>query len=234
MKKGTESGSIVFRATEAYLNYIEASYEKNGSLNADALNYWKAIRRRAGLPEDPNVTINATDLSKEKDLAKYSAGNVLSDKTLYNIRRERRCEFIAEGMRWDDLHRWRALDQLKNTPYIVEGFKLWSDEIYKDGKKMSQEYFVVKEGKEESALRALPEKNPNVSSKEQSKYLRPYQIVKLNNQWYDGYKWIQAHYLSPIAYDHFVNASTDNKVSGSVIYQNPGWPIQADGQPSMD
>mgnify|MGYP002224116724 FL=1 len=33
------------------------------------------------------------------------------DKTLYNIRRERRCEFIAEGMRKDDLLRWRSLDK---------------------------------------------------------------------------------------------------------------------------
>ncbi|MRJ08355.1 RagB/SusD family nutrient uptake outer membrane protein [Ornithobacterium rhinotracheale] len=235
VKKGTESGSIVFRATEAYLNYIEASYEKNGNLNADALNYWKAIRRRAGLPEDPNVTINATDLSKEKDLAKYSAGNVLTDKTLYNIRRERRCEFIAEGMRWDDLKRWRSLDQLKTKPYIVEGFRLWSDKPYLEGKKMSEMY-VIKEdnGSTKTALRALPEKNPNVSAKTQSEYLRPYQIVQANNQWYNGYKWIQAHYLNPIAHDHFVNASTDHTVAGSVIYQNPGWPATADGLPSMD
>ena len=35
------------------------------------------------------------------------------DKTLYNIRRERRCEFIAEGMRKDDLLRWRSLDKMK-------------------------------------------------------------------------------------------------------------------------
>lgn len=39
---------------------------------------------------------------------------------LYNIRRERRCEFIAEGMRKDDLFRWRSLDKMKD--YTVEGF----------------------------------------------------------------------------------------------------------------
>ncbi|MGQ1944675.1 RagB/SusD family nutrient uptake outer membrane protein [Ornithobacterium rhinotracheale] len=235
VKKGTETGSIVFRAAEAYLNYIEASYEKNNRLDADALKYWGQIRDRAGLPTNPEITIQATDLSQEKDLAKYSKGEVLNDKTLYNIRRERRSEFIAEGMRWDDLKRWRSLDQLKTKPYIVEGFRLWSDKPYLEGKKMSEMY-VIKEdnGSTKTALRALPEKNPNVSAKTQSEYLRPYQIVQANNQWYNGYKWIQAHYLNPIAHDHFVNASTDNTVAGSVIYQNPGWPTTADGLPSMD
>ena len=46
------------------------------------------------------------------------------DKTLYNIRRERRCEFIAEGMRKDDLLRWRSLDKMKN--YQTEGFN-WQE-----------------------------------------------------------------------------------------------------------
>lgn len=30
------TGAVVFRAAEAYLNYIEACYEKNGSLDNDA------------------------------------------------------------------------------------------------------------------------------------------------------------------------------------------------------
>src|SRR3546814_17617415 len=61
----------------------------------------------------------------KNDLAAYSGGNLLSDKTLYNIRRERRCEFMAEGLRYMDLKRWRTLDQLQAKPYIVEGFTLW-------------------------------------------------------------------------------------------------------------
>lgn len=68
----------------------------------------KACRRIRKLPK----TIDATDLSKENDLAVWS-GSQMIDKTLYNIRRERRCEFIAEGMRKDDLLRWRSLDKMK-------------------------------------------------------------------------------------------------------------------------
>ena len=92
----------IFRASEAYLNYIEACYEKNGTLDSKAQEYWKAIRRRAGVDEDYQKTIARTDLGREDDLGVYS-GDRMVDATLYNIRRERRCEFIAEGMRWDDL-----------------------------------------------------------------------------------------------------------------------------------
>lgn len=69
-------------------------------------------------------------MSKEVDWAKYS-GSTLVDATLFNIRRERRCEFIGEGMRWDDLMRWRAMDQLLTTKYVPEGFNFW-DEAYDD------------------------------------------------------------------------------------------------------
>ena len=66
-----------------------------------AKKYWRALRKRAGVSENFQKTIDATDLSKENDLAVWS-GSQMIDKTLYNIRRERRCEFIAEGMRKDD------------------------------------------------------------------------------------------------------------------------------------
>ncbi|MBS9766436.1 MAG: RagB/SusD family nutrient uptake outer membrane protein [Flavobacteriaceae bacterium] len=215
----TTTGSIVFRATEAYLNYIEASYEKNGSLDGTATSYWKQLRERAGLPADFNVTISATDLSKESDWAKYSGGNMV-DVTLYNIRRERRCELIAEGFRYFDLKRWRALDQVSN--YQVEGFKVWSSAIF--------DKYKNEEGK--SSLRAEPDADPNISPKANSEYLRPYQIVKANNKFYDGYNWTGAHYLSPIAFEHFLIASPDGNAENSVIYQNPNWPIEANGAPN--
>lgn len=209
-------GSLVFRASEAYLNYIEACYVKNGNLDGNASSYWQQLRRRAGLPADFSVTIDATDLSKEGDWAKYSHGQLI-DKTLYNIRRERRNEFIAEGMRWADLKRWRALDQVAN--YQIEGFNLW-DSMYKN---------YTKDGV--SRLRAEPEKDPNVSPKSNSVYLRPYQITMQNNNLYNGYNFTQAHYLSPISYQHFLLAS-DGDPSKSTIYQNPYWPIQAGGTPT--
>ena len=80
------------------------------TLQEKLINYWRDVRRRAHVSEDYNMTVNATDLNQETDWAKFS-GNEQVDKVLFNIRRERRCEFIGEDMRWDDLIRWRSFDQ---------------------------------------------------------------------------------------------------------------------------
>lgn len=49
-------------------------------------------------------------------------GRLLTDKTLYNIRRERRSEFLSEGLRYMDVCRWRAMDQMLSNPYIPEWY----------------------------------------------------------------------------------------------------------------
>ena len=216
------TGSIVFRAVEAYLNYIEASYLKTGSVNGKADAYWRAIRTRAGINPDYNVTITATDMSKEagNDFAAYSKGQLLTDKTLYNIRRERRTELMAEGLRFFDLKRWRALDQLKTVPQIIEGFKVWGP---------MQEWYKRPDGTSTLIEAGTPSRTANVSKKSESLYLRPYRInLATSNLILDGYKWAFAHYLDPIAVQNFlITAEKGGDISSSVIYQNPGWPTEA-------
>lgn len=207
-----QTAFVVYRASEAYLNYIEASYLKNGNIDATADKYWKALRARAGVDTDYQKTINATDMSKEalNGWDAYSHG-ALVDATLYNIRRERRCEFIGEGFRYMDLIRWRALDQLNG--YQLEGAKIFGPmkSIFGDNLKYDQ----------------ADEKNNNVSSPSLSDYLRPNQVTS-TNQYYNGLYFYEAHYLEPIAVQHFMITSPDGStVSQSPIYQNPGWPITA-------
>jgi len=223
-------GSIVFRGVEAYLNYIEACYMKNSSLDETASSYWRAIRKRAGVDEDYNKTIAATDVSKENDWGAYSAGQLI-DATLYNIRRERRNELIGEAARWDDLRRWRALDQVKN--YIVEGFNLW-DEAYESEayKEIEKDENGNPTGKYVDRLvepeNVQPGGTANVSSRTASKYLRPYQIIKTNNQVYDGYNWSKANYLSPLpALEIRLAAANPDDLTTSPLYQNPYWPAKA-------
>lgn len=203
-------GSIIFRAAEAYLNYIEACYESTGSIDATADSYWRAIRRRAGVNEDYNVTIAATDMNIEalEDWGAYSGGKVV-DATLFSIRRERRCEFMAENMRNADIRRWRSMDQMIDSPYCVLGMNLW-------GNKDLSEFGDLKE-------------NVNVSPRDFSKYLAPYHIIS-NNHVYDGYRWTMAHYLSPIAIQHFLITGGGNAENSS-LYQNPGWPLVANEPP---
>ncbi|KAA6343027.1 RagB/SusD family nutrient uptake outer membrane protein [termite gut metagenome] len=237
VNNGSYTGSIVFRAAEAYLNYIEACYEKNGSLDSEAKEYWVQIRRRANggasvsWNDIETNTINQTVISKEilNDFGAYSAGAPLSDNTLYSIRRERRMELLAEGLRLADLKRWRALDQLINTPYHIEGCKFWGDNFHV--------YTIVelKDGTSTTTV-ARPKDNSSyfdgiVSPKSSSDYIRPYEIKPSDPvAQQGGLKWKMAHYLSPIAVDHLLITSTNGTdTNASSIYQNPFWPVQAEG-----
>ena len=219
-----DSGYIIFRASEAYLNYIEASYLLDGTLTADAKTYWEKLRVRAGIKAGTlDVTLNATDMSKEADVnrasydwAAFSGGKAI-DKTLYSIRRERRCEFAGEGMRMSDLIRWRAMDQVKD--YQLEGVNFW-DKIHE------YEYFIDKETKK-SKLKDDASGDANISAKSLSKYVRPYQIVKQNNDMYNGYTFYQAHYLSPFSVEEMQLCSPTKNEKNSNLYQNPGWPTTA-------
>lgn len=211
---------VIFRAAEAYLIYMEASYLKNGNIDSKADTYWKKLRTRAGVDSDYTKTIAATDMSKEalNDWGAYSKGQLV-DATLYNIRRERRSELIGEGQRYNDLIRWRAMDQLNG--FQIEGFKVWGP--------MKDKYDYIKDGQTLSYLIAdnADEAKNTMSSPSLSSYIRPYQITQNGNNFYDGLFFCEAHYLDPIAVEHFLISSPDGEtISQSPIYQNPGWPIE--------
>ncbi len=204
------TASASFRAAEALLNYMEASYEKKGVVDADAAKYWHALRQRAKVDPNFEKTIAATDMSLEAklDWAAYSGGQVI-DATLYNIRRERKSEFIAESLRLVDLFRWRSMDQMMTTPYHVEGFKLWGP--------MKDWYTNLRYG--------MDDDKSNVSDPSRSNYLRPFEITNKSLA-KDGLTWKMAHYLRPIGNAHFRLASDDGNEKNSTIYQNPYWSLQ--------
>ena len=167
-----QSGSIVFRGTEALLNYMEASWLKNNTIDATADKYWRALRTRAKVDPDYNKTIAATNMQEEAkwDFGAYSHGQLV-DATTYNIRRERRDEFIGEASRWEDLIRWRACDQVNG--YQIEGMKYWGT-VY-EGTWLDGETNLAKVDVEGG--------KGNISDKNVSgDYIRPYQISKINNQ----------------------------------------------------
>lgn len=207
---GSYVASISFRGVEALLNYMEAYYERHGSLDSKALSYWSAIRERAKVDTDVNKTIAATDMSIEaqNDWGAYSAGSLI-DPTLYNIRRERRCELMAEGLRRMDLQRWRSMDQMISEPYHIEGFKIWGPMKGWYGNQL-------KHGTSDA----------NVSSPSRSKYLRPYEKTE-SSEAYNGLTFSMAHYLAPLAVQEMILTSPDGSAANSVIYQNPYWPIEA-------
>jgi hypothetical protein len=209
-----------FRSAEAMLNYIEACYEKNGSLDATADRYWRALRTRAGVDPDYTRTIAATDMAKEAatgNLAVWS-GSSMVDATLFNIRRERNSEMWGEDLRKYDIRRWRSLDGLITKPYHMEGFKIWGP--------MKEQY--------EACIPLSPDNykplvydssSATVSSPNNSVYLRPFQIVE-SNVLYNGLRWKMAWYLSPIGLQRFVDLTPDGDITKSPLYQNPGWGLE--------
>lgn len=217
------NGFLVLRAAEAYLNYIEASYLRSGNIDGTADKYWRAIRKRAGINADYNITVTAIDLGKEQDWGRYS-GKTFVDKTMFAIRKERSNEFLAEGFRWSDLVRWRSLDMVNG--YIPKGFNLWSVD-YRD-----PYYYDSKTGK----LKLIEAGNSgaNISSRTdpnaEGKYILPYRInVSDNNLVRDGYYFSEANYLNPLPFQQFQLTQTGKDIGSSVLYQNPYWPIEANG-----
>ena len=209
-----------YRATEALLNYMEASYEHTGILDASAREYWMLLRQRAYINGPLENTINNTIMEKEaeNDWAAYSGGKLI-DATLYNIRRERRCEFLSEGLRYMDLCRWRSMDQWLTKKYLVEGFHLWNTP-------MENYYIDAQTGKSE--LVADRSDKANVSPQSISEYLCPFEISN-EQKGAGGLVWHKAHYLYPLPIDQFQLTAPDNQtISDSPLYQNPYWPAVPD------
>lgn len=219
-KNQSTTGQILFRGAEAYLNYIEAQYMLEKKINSISDKYWKAIRTRAHVDPDYNKTIAATDMTKEAkgDWGAYSQGKLV-DATLYNIRRERRCEFIGEGMRWNDLVRWSSMDQLVNTKFIPEGCNFW-DSMYQTA--IYNEVGRTEENKV-TYVQGPDDEKANISSSQESKYIRPYRIMS-NHPLFNGYTWMNAHYNSPLPIREIELLSPDESIDNSVLYQTWGWP----------
>lgn len=224
--KESYTGCPVFRAAEAYLNYIEAYYERYGNLQGNCDTYWKALRNRAGVDTDYQKTIDNTIMEKEKnDWGSYSAGAQVN-ATLYNIRRERRIELAAEGHRMNDLKRWRALDQVKNVH--IQGCNFW-DGIYKLYTDPQPEDAATPLSKMTLTEYGTTEETANVSARNdqyaEGKYLLPYRKNKANIG-FDGLNWNTAKYLYPISNREFrltTAVSGSGDFDSSSIYQNPGW-----------
>ncbi len=219
-KDKSANAACSFRAREALLNYMEAEYMLTHSLSGKVLEYWKIIREKAGFTGaaiDPNTTINATVMEKEKlDWGAYSAGKLLTDPILYNIRRERRDELMGEALRWMDLQRWRALDQMMTERYHIEGMKLWNSD-------MTQYYNFTAADYDGS-------NTAKTSSPDLSDYLRPYEKnMTSTNLYRNGYTWHLAHYLQPVPIKEMQLSAPDyTTVSESPLYQNPYWPSETD------
>ena len=115
-----------------------------------------------------------------------------------------------------DLIRWRAMDQLNG--YHLKGAKIFGP---------MESLFVDEEGESVLLYDQSDESKNNVSSHSDGEYLLTSRKTS-TNEYYNGFYFFEAHYLYPIAVQHFLITSPDGaSTENSPIYQNPGWPIVA-------
>ena len=114
---------ILYRLGEAYLNYAEALNECDPG-NPDILTYLNRIRERAGVRQYKNG-------SDEGD--KYISVNLANqDEMRKLIHAERRVELNCEGLRYDDLRRWKEAETVLNGKfYGMNAYGKTADTFYK-------------------------------------------------------------------------------------------------------
>ena len=178
---------MVYRYAEVLLNYAEAMYEL-GQMSQDVLDKTiNVIRDRVGMP---HLTMSVGFTDPNWPNYGYEVAPLLQE-----IRRERRIELVAEGFRYDDIIRWKAV-KLYENPKTVLGMRVTDKVIslYQEGT------FGGDKG------RALVEY-------EGKTYIRPYS-KDLNDA---GRKWSadDKRFLNPI--------SKNVMLINPNITQNPGW-----------
>ena len=118
----------VFRFAEVLLNYAEAKAELGTLTQSDLDESVNLIRARAGMPE-----MELQSLTVDPVLAaRYSNVNGSFQAAILEIRRERRVEMAIEGLRYDDLMRWKVGELLEQTfkgMYLMGTGEIDVDEI---------------------------------------------------------------------------------------------------------
>jgi hypothetical protein len=100
----------IYRYAEILLNYAEAKAELGQFTATDWDNTIKLLRSRAG------ITNTAYPSTADPYLMNTYFPNI-SDAALLEIRRERGVELVCEGLRFDDIRRWKA-GALMSMPYL--------------------------------------------------------------------------------------------------------------------
>jgi len=97
----------LYRLGGAYLDYAEAENEAydNGTARAEALKYLNMIRVRAGVRQYTTSAVAVNDPN-------YIHVDDTQDAVRKIVRMERRVELCCEGTRWEDIRRWRIIEEI--------------------------------------------------------------------------------------------------------------------------
>jgi hypothetical protein len=133
VSNGGYSDLILFRYAEALLVYAEAKAELGTLTQADLDRSVNLLRARAGMP---NMNLAAANANPDPFLlAQYPNVDKGTNKgIILEIRRERRIEMFNEGLRWDDLMRWKEGKKIEQPLLGIYFPSLGSFDFNNDGK----------------------------------------------------------------------------------------------------
>lgn len=133
VSNGSYSDLILFRYAEALLVYAEAKAELGTLTQTDLDKSINLIRSRAGMPALNLIAANA-----KPDpflLAQYpNVDKGPNEGVILEIRRERRIEMFNEGLRWDDLMRWKEGKKIEQPMLGIYFPSLGAFDFNNDGK----------------------------------------------------------------------------------------------------
>lgn len=123
---------ILFRLAEAHLVFAEAKAELETLTQADLDKSINKLRDRVGMP---HLKLAAANTSPDPYLLSYYPNvSGVNQGVILEIRRERRLELFNEGLRWDDLMRWKAGKKLEKPMLGIYFPGLGSYDFNNDGK----------------------------------------------------------------------------------------------------
>ncbi len=212
-ENGTNNNSIpLIRYAEVLLNYAEAQAELGNLTDLEWTRTVGALRQRAGilrgtekLPADVDTYLQQTFYP------------TVNDPILLEIRRERAIELVGEGMRFNDLRRWKCGPLIQDLPW--KGMHIPAlntdldlngdgtpDYFFTAGSMVSTTCTTVKVNGE-TGLQAIP----NAASG----YDLEYKINDGDRHWYGD----DRQYLYPVP----AQVIRDYESHGYTLSQNPNW-----------
>lgn len=156
----------IFRYAEVLLTHAEAKAELGILTQADLEKTINLLRRRVGMPDLNLATVNASP--DPALVAAYPAVSGGNRGVILEIRRERRVETAAEGLRWNDLLRWKAGALLAQATQGIYVAGLGGQDVTGDG---NPDIAIWQNAQSEQPVPGLPANAPKYYLDGSSYYL---------------------------------------------------------------
>ena len=207
------NGVPLMRYAEILLNYAEAMAELGDLTDADWAKTVGAIRARAGIVAGLDKKPTVLD-----DYMKTTFYPDVTDPVIMEIRRERAIELFFEGLRVNDLRRWKAGKLIETLPWTGIHVAALDTPIDINGDGTNDYYFTEGTATGDYKNISIP-LNTDHTKEGLHVVANPaggYDLNYVSNRkWYDN----DRQYLYPVP----AKVIRDYEAEGYKLSQNPGW-----------